>query len=69
MRIQNALLLLISIFKHKKRKEVCIKARSPLASHSLEGCGGIKPTTVKWSIQIILSLIQKLLNVTIAQII
>ena len=37
MRIQNALLLLISIFKHKKRKEVCIKARSPLASHSLEG--------------------------------
>ena len=43
--------MLTSIFKqnlHKKRKEeVCIKARSTLATGSLKGWN-TKPTTVKW---------------------
>ena len=36
---------------HKKRKEVCIKARSTSASRSLKGWD-TEPTTVKWSIGI-----------------
>ena len=44
--------MLTSIFQeHNKAKEVCIKTRSPSASHSLEG-QGTKSTTVKSSIHL-----------------
>ena len=42
----------INFFKdnfHNKAKEVCIKIRSPSASHSLESWG-TESTMVKWSI-------------------
>ena len=35
--VNHVVLLLTSIFKHKKTKEVCIETRSTSASHSLEG--------------------------------
>ena len=47
----QVILMLTSIFQnnfHNKAKEVCIKTRSPSASHSLEG-QGTNCKTVKWA--------------------